>query len=509
MFADASGGGRAGRLRLYAGVHGFVSRGAFGFRQDPGTALNPADDSNMFRSDSDTRQADGVLRAAVDLPGRRALSVAALGFARDQGLPGQQMFAAPTGARFRTGRGLGYARYESSDDLGGGGRLAAQLFASAERDTLDDPNGQVAATPTVTHDTTLSLGASAHARRPLLPWLGAAAMLEGRGETFRPVDDAQTAAGGVPARRLVGAAGAEIDLWLRPLDLDVIPSARVEAVQDVASDRGATVTGMQPPAGAITRALPVLRAGLVRPFGRAVTVKANAGRYARIPTFLELYGMNGRLLGNPTLQPERGDNADLALWIDGAAAGGRVQLASRTTAFGARVQDLIGWEVTSWGQTRAENLSSTRVLGAEQELRVAAGRHARVVAQLTYTDARDEGPSTAHHGRQLPLHPRWHLYGRPELLRLRAGRLVELGAFADADYTAGNHADGANLIALPRRLLIGAGLSAELPRLGLRVTASGQNLGNSSVPDFVGWPLPGRSVFVALGWSSAVQSRSD
>jgi iron complex outermembrane receptor protein len=497
MFGDASGGGRIGRLRLYAGAHGLSSSSAFGFYDDNGTTQNPADDNpSGVRRNADVRQADGVLRAAVDLPGRRELGLGALGFGRDQGLPGRASVQA-TAARFRTARALAYARYESRDDLGGSGRLAVQLFASGQRDELDDELHEVAALPTHTHDTTLSAGASATARRPLLPWLGAAAVVEGRDETFTPRDDLAPTPVGVPARRLFGAGGAELDLHSERARLDVIPSARVELVDDVVTGLDPLTLSPRPADAPITRALPVWRLGLVRTFGEAVSLKANGGRYARIPSFLELYGNSGRLLGNPALQPERGYNADLALWID--AARGRFQLQSRTTAFGSRVDDLIAWRVSAYG-ARAGNLSRTRVLGVEQELRLAFGRHARAAAQATYTDAEDLGASDADGAVQIPFHPRWRFYARPEVGGLSVRGAVELGAYVDGDLTAQNYFDSANLVRVPARLLVGAGVTVDVPRWQLRFSASGQNLNDSRIGDLPNWPLPGRSVLVALAW---------
>jgi outer membrane receptor protein involved in Fe transport len=499
MFGDVTGGGRLGRVRIYAGAHALAAGGSFAFHDDNRTTLNPGDDTaGALRSNNDVRQADGVLRAAVDLPGRRALSLGALAFARDQGIP------SPGSAddRFRMARGLGYLRYESRDDLGAGGRLTAQVFASGERDVFDAP---MDVRPAMTRDTTLSAGAGAHASKPVASWLGVAAVLEARRETFSPTDQALMAPTPVPARRLVAVAGGEIDLWWRRLQLDLIPSARIEAVRDVATVRVFSTAG-QPAAGeVIGRALPILRLGVVRAFGPSVAFKANAGRYARLPSFLELYGNTGRLVGNAGLLPERGTNADVGLSADLAA--GALAVSSRTTAFAARADDLIAWQLSSWGQAQAQNLSSARVLGVEQELRLGLGRHARLVAQGTFTDARDTGPGTAHHGRQLALHPRWHLYGRPELGRVALGRAVVLGAFADADFVAGNYQDAANLSPIPPRVLIGAGVSAEVPRWGIRLVASAQDLNDSRIGDIPNWPLPGRSVFLALAWAGAFHDR--
>jgi len=503
MFGDASGGGRAGPLRLYVGAHGLMSRGGFGFTDDGCTALNPADDQSATRLNNDVRQADGVVRAAVDLPGRRELSAGALAFGRAQGLPGSQC-SAPFGARFRTARGLAYLRYLSRDDLGDGGRLALQLFGSGQRNALDDPFAGASSVSTVTHDTTLSLGASAHARRPVTTWLGAAAILEGRAESFRATDDLAPMPLAVPARRLVGAAGAELDVSVPRLDLDVIPSARVEAVNDVVTGRDPLTAAPRAADAPITRTLPIFRLGIVRAFGPAVALKANAGRYARVPTFFELYGDNGRVLGNPALRPERGTSADLGVWIDVARR--RLALASRTTAYAARVDDLIAWQFGAYG-ARAGNLSQTRVLGAEQELRLGVGRHARAVAQVMYTDARDLGPAgVGGDGVQIPFHPRWHAYARPELVRLAAGRAVEVGAFVDADWRARTYVDLANVAAERPRLLLGVGLTADVPRWQVHLAASGQNLNDSRIGDFPNWPLPGRSFFVSLTWMNAFEN---
>jgi len=500
MFADASGGGRLGRFRLYAGAHGLTSGGTFGFANDAGTPLNPGDDTSALRLNNDVRQADGVLRAVLVLPGRRTLGLGAVGFARDQGLPGLSQYPARY-ARFRTMRGVGYLRYESRDDLGGGGRLAGQVFASAEREVLADQFGEIGGSPAWTHDTTRSLGASTHAARPLTSWLGASAIVEARAETFRPVNELSAMPDALPARRLVAIGGAELDLWWRRLDLDVIPSARLEAERDTATARVISTNGAPEAGTEIARALPIVRLALVRPFGSAVSLKGNVGRYARLPTFLELYGNTGRLLGNAALQPERGTNADVALWIDGG--GGRVRASSRTTVFAAHVDDLISWQIGAW-QAQAQNVASSRVVGVEQELRLELGRHARVVVQATYTDAVDTGPVAAHDGRQLPLHPRWHGYGRPEIVGL-AARGVTFGAFVDGDFRSADYFDPANIVPSPARFLLGAGVSAAVPRLGMRLLASAQDLNDARVPDMPNWPLPGRSLFVALTWEGDFQ----
>ena len=502
LFGDATAGGRVGRLRLYLGVHGYSSRGDYPYTLN-NTSANPATAMAAIRSNNDAKEGNGVLRAALTLAGRRTLSLGLVGFARGEGLPGPTNHIT-TLARFDSIRSLGYLRYESRDDLGPGGRLSVETFASLEHDRVSDPAGEVLNLgPMTTHESTLAEGLTANGSRPFGEWGRAAVVLEGRHESYDMENETTPALSGVPARRLVGVAGGELGVRVRPIDLELIPSARVELMNDV-------VTGLNPntarpiPAGpAVVRTLPVYRLGLVHPLGEAASLKANAGHYERAPSFLELYGNgNDRLLGNPTLRPESGTNADLALWID--RAGPRVAASSRTTLFGALADDLIYWVTSSNGPARAENLSRARVYGLEQELRLAFGRHLRLVGQGTITVAEDESDVVASRGKQIPHHPRYSAYGRPEIADIALPAGLQLAAFADAALFAGSYDDPADIRRVPTQVVVGAGVSLLWPRAGLRATASALNLTDLQTWDISYWPLPGRTIFLALAYDSAV-----
>jgi iron complex outermembrane receptor protein len=503
MFGDVSGGGRAGRLRLYVGLHGLYAQGDYPYRNDMGTAFNLADDVIMPRRNNDVQQGDGVLRAGLALAGRRTLDLGVIAFARDEGLPGIGKY--PTvSARFRTARGLAYLRYESRDDLGPGGRLSAQLYASAQRDRLRDPADETGlGGAAITHDTTTTAGVNAYAARPFDDWARAALVLQGRHESYQPVNELLTVPVGVPARRLAGVVGGEIDLRWQWADLDVIPSARIEAMQDAVSRRDMAGTPIEG-TPAQFRTLPILRLGLVRPLADRprlkVVAKANVGRYARVPSFIELYGNGTSLvLGNADLIPEHGTNADAGIWID--RSGPRLGVVSRTTVFASSVDDLIVWQYSSWGQARADNTARARVLGVEQELRLEIGRWGGLVGQATVLDARDRSDSAAYYGKQLPFHPRYRGYLRPELVRVALPAGLALGAYADADLRTYDYEDRTNLVDLRARLLVGCGVTVAWPRGRLRMTASAANLTGTRGEDVGDWALPGRTFFLALAYA--------
>ena len=504
-FGDVSAGGRLGPVRVYLGAHLYSSQGDYPLQYNL-AVTNPDTGVDTVRENNDTREGNGVFRATLPLRGRRTLALALVGFARAEGLPG------PTGslalhARFHTDRSLGILRYESRDDLGAGSRLSAAAFASIARNRLLDPDAEVQKQPElVFHETSFSAGTTVYGTRPLMEWGRVAGLLEARRETYTPENETDAAAAGLPARRLIGVAGAELTLFAHPLNLEVTPSVRVEGMRD-------TVTGVDPndqpipPGPAIVRWLPTYRLGLVRPLSAAVTLKANVGQYHHAPSFLQLYGDGTRrLLGNPGLVPESGTNADVAAWIDHRGAG--VAVASRTTLFGALADDLIYWLASAGGPSRAENLSRARIYGVEQELQLGLRRHARLVAQGTYLVAEDQSDTPAYHGKQIPHHPRLSAYLRPEVVRMGLPYGLELGGYVDGAILAGDYDDRAHVTAIPPQALVGAGLNLSRPVSRLRFTVSSYNLTGAQAWNFSYWPLPGRTIFASVAYDSALPAEA-
>jgi iron complex outermembrane receptor protein len=499
MFGDATAAGSAGPLHVYAGAHALAGDNGYPFHDDNGTSADPSDDSNGTRQNNHLAQLDGVLRATLDLPGRRGLGLGLIGIARDQGLPGPVPLVTKR-SHFQTTRGIAYLAYDSRDDLGPGGRLHAQLFVAAMRDRFHDPMAEIGAIPALTDDTSISEGASATASRPLASWLRATATAEARRETFQPTNQLDVMPVGVPAERRVAAGGVEADLWWRRADLEIIPSARIEAIRDAVTGRNLLFAQQVAVATPIARVLPVLRFGLSRPLAPGVELKANAGRYARAPSFLELYGDTGPLLGNPTLVAEHGWNGDVGATYRRAA--GRLFVDGRSAIFGAEVDDLIEWELSASGQSRVGNVDRARIWGIEQDLVLRAGRHAAVSGQATYLDARNDGDIASRTGRRLPQRPPYRAYLRPELRRLFEAHGVSAGAYAEADFSAGSPYYASNVAVAPPRLVLGAGVTVDVPRAGARVALSAKNLTNEVTwLDLPSYPLPGRSVFLSLMWS--------
>ena len=279
---------------------------------------------------------------------------------------------------------------------------------------------------------------------------------------------------GLPARRLAGVAGAEIDLRARWANLDVIPSARLEAMQDAsagATPAGSRSTGRRRcPVG-----LPVPALGLVRPLVERPALKspskANVGRYAACPRSSSSMATAPRWswatpVSCPSAAPTR---SGLCRSIARAPASG---CSSRTIAVrrAGRRSHPVAVRVVGAGARRQHGAGahSRRRAGAAP----GAGRHARVVGQGTFLDARDRSAAPAASGNQLPFHPRYRGYVRPELVRM------DLPAAAGAGRLRGRRAAYALLHRRGEPVRLGDSPAARLRRHGrlaartLRLTAA-------------------------------------
>ncbi len=299
-------------------------------------------------------------------------------------------------------------------------------------------------------------------------------------------------------------AGVEAEFRAQKIRLRVLPSLRLEVARDERSGRD-NFAMLRADDAPIVNVVPAARLAVAEQLRENISLRANAGRYSRLPSATELYGDSGFLLGNPQLVPESGWNADVG--ANGRFARGRFRVTADAALFGSFVDNLIQFQQDAYGRARALNVGRARILGAEASLDAGFGRWARLVADGTFTDARDvSDTSLGAHQPQLPNRPRFHFYARPEG-RWPVGREVVLGAYVDVDVTDGNFLDPANLVALPPRVLVGAGLYAEAERAHLIVIASAQNLGDARTFDYAGFPLPSRSFFVSMRLKLSKENR--
>ena len=505
-FGTWSGGGSAAWVGtgadLVARLAGFSSRADFPYHSDNRTLFDPSDDRALRRQNNQLGQLDGAVRGSLRLPGNRRLILATSALTRRQGLP-----ARGTDASFRTKlhrrRALGSLSYLGPTDLGPGGALEASLYGLLATQRLDDPLAEVAFVPADTHDRSTTFGARAVASRRLWPWLKTSVMLDGRHERFVPEDRLRPEQR-PPGSRLFGASGLEASAT-GPRGLLVVANLRVEMARDVVSGTNAygPMAGESAPASYV---LPVARLGLLQTLSGGVDLRANLGRYSRLPSLFERYGNGGLVRGNPALEPETGSTADVGLGWRWTGAAFAVHLDA--ALFANRARDLIHFEEQGYFASYV-NVARSRTLGAELSVNLRLYENLFFVGQATVQDSRDRTPIPSRLDHHLPHQPRVRGYLRPEIRGLTLFGAIAGGLYADAEVVGGFYQDGANLVRNPGRLLFGAGAYLESRRLGLRLLASAYNLGDVRAVDVLEYPVPGRSFFLTLHFTLSTDRSRD
>ena len=186
---------------------------------------------------------------------------------------------------------------------------------------------------------------------------------------------------------------------------------------------------------------------------------------------------------------------------------GPLEIVADAAGFAVLTDDLLVFKQGAYGTARADNIAAARALGVESSAELGY-RVARLYMQATFTDARDRSDVEAARDHQLPYRPRLHLSARPELRGLPVFG-AELGAYVEFDYTGGNFIDPANLVPMPSRLLVGAGASLALDHGHVRVTATVNNLTDSSLYDVLAYPLPGRAFYLTVALATAVSDKEE
>lgn len=501
-----SRGRSAGAITVgYAGA-----TGGFPFADDGGTPELAGDDGTARRTGNDYDRL--LLHARLDhRRGAWRVAVQPLVQVKDQGVPG------PAAAQARRVRlSTVQARTVASvrrHGLGGpGGRLEWLAGVGIQHQRYHDPAGEVGLAIDDQRLRGLDVYLSPRLRLPLWrdAWLGLVA--DQRLELVHVDERAPTVGGSGDARRarLGFGAGVQLEQFLLHDRWLLVPVLRVDGLDSrfaVPSGAGeqddqgadAVTIGLAPRLGTRLRLLP------------GVELRASGGRYFRPPTLAELFGDRGYLVGNEGLRPERGHAVDGGLVVDRRLAG--LQLYAQLAGFATWSRDLVSW-VSAGAVARPINVAAARVRGVESAVAVVpARRWLTLHANYTWLDSRNDSDDPAQRGHPLPGRPRHELFARAtagRAVHVRGVR-VEPRVLYTVDVIAGTFLDPAGRLGLPPRVLQGTGVELHLDErvhLGVEVRnlldvrtatvvlpVAGARPRSVPIADFIGYPLPGRSVW--------------
>jgi len=476
-FGYVAGGNE--RLHLLGGVSAERAENDYSFADDRGTLFQPGDDARRQRSNADSRLFDAWLLGRARPSQHVRLELVANSVSREQGAP--RLALVPSDA----------ARAEFSRSLGALTARFALGHTRQQRLTLRttflDSDQQL-------HDPELELGLLTSETR-----------VQGRRSE-------QHASLSLPLTGTLEATGAA--------DVGFENLKRVDAAEQVSASaatvRAAAKLEWQPLKGFALRGLlasecrslqqseqacaelePVGRVGLGLA-GRGYTLYANLARYQRQPTLGELYGAGIVVRGNAGLRRELGLSADVGA-RGSLALGPRLSVNGEVGAFERRARDLVAYARTAQGYVVPLNVGAARVSGLELGVGAAALGHVSAACNLTLLDARDTSEGRRLRNDLLPFTSRLVLAPRVSVTTgsLRARSLESADFTLDLTYLSNRFADAAGLIVIPEQATLGVSAGAHWLSGSLLTRARLANALDVARFDVVGYPLPGRSLYVS------------
>ncbi len=460
----------------------------FEIRNDNGTSFNPEDDFDERRNNADFAQHDLFGKWQHRFGEDAALTLAVQVFDKDQGLP--DLSNDPdTATRFDTQT----LRLQNRLDLlrfGERGQTSASLnvFAIDKQETFDDRDGQIGLQVQHTRGTTRRGGVDAFVNRQAGDTT-LRGVVESYNETYEFEDLLGVLAGSESERDAV-TLGAELNRYTLNNRLILSGVVRNQWVWDELEATDASV-GIPPTVERKSYEFFSPQAGVKYVLNADSHIKANVGRYARIPAFFELFGDRGFFLGNEALVPETGTNVDAGIqytWF----APGRWYHRARTSGeiFYTRAEDLIVRVFDAQGVGRSDNVSRATVKGISLSVHVTPLADLQATVATTYMDTRIGSELSAFDDNQLP--------GRfAQTYRLTLAYMHAPWRYAfESQLREDMFFDSANLLPAEEQSFSNVVAQRKTGRWETEMRLD--NVFDEELQDFNGFPRPGRALLASL-----------
>jgi len=488
-FTVASLGGEKRRLLLGARVE--QAQNDYPFLDDNGTLAVPEDDRERRLENADAALIDlwALGRTAV---GRGHVDIVLNQFEREQGAPGlanvptheARQRSSRTLVAISAGAPLGDASIGASTTLHlGRAVILDPLFEAGE-----NPGELALGTDRVASDgdrieQELSLRLPIGTGNVLRAVVGASGEGLSRRESTQPGDD-------------------------EPVLSEERFTARAAVAATVAATREVSIRPLAALECHATGAVANATCDIIEPSGRLGALAAlgdfalfgGVGRYARVPTLGELYGMSVVVRGQPTLESETGVTVDAGARFTRPLAPGSRPLYVGLSGYVRSVKNLVTFVRTAQDYVVPTNLGEARVMGLELEAGAGFARYFSGDLALTLLDPRDQTPGRTLVNDIVPYQSR--LVVAPGL-RVTSPELGD--ALLDRAslglrlvYQSSRYADPAGQAVIPEQASFD--LDTALECLDGHAVLRGRVADLFDAPrfDVVGFPLPARSFFVSL-----------
>ena len=461
-----------------------TSQNDFRFWDDNGTSYNRDDDGWARRANSDFHSFRGLVKLGRGFGEARFQVHNTFDLSRS-GISGTGIHQARR-SRLDSWRNLSEANLHGpwAGGVGGYGLKAYYAAATNEYKDLHNEVGFGAQ-----HDRNTTLGAGARAElHALVPERGLVTLFAaGHSEDFEPENRLQRNSPSIHARRYRTALGAEMESLPVARRFTLTAGGQAERLHDRLLSRPGFLASAFESGRRSTETIWGFRFGTSMELTRALFLKANRGSYQRPPSFFELFGDRGAVVGDPDLVSEDGEKWDLGLDVRDLF-GGALQRAE-VVYYESAVKNLIRFVQSTQQVTEPHNIEKAHHRGLEVRFNLNLFR-TRIGGSYVYQRAESRSPLIYERGNDLPNAPR-HRFG----LQLSTGASGS-GLRYTFDRESRSFLDRANLNSIPARSVHTMGFDLRVGA-GAVLSMEVRNLGNNQVADVWGYPLPGRSYFIS------------
>lgn len=487
---------RIGQVGMLAHLTYLGSQGDFTYESDNGTDQNRHDDFTATRMNNAFDAVGLLLKGTYDLGDSMAIDAAQEFLSKTQGVPGPGNVPQGADNRFLETslfqvRSLTYARLRTRGLAGAPVDAAASVFGVYNLQEFSDPLGAFGSVVDTRNQTALA-GANTTGTwyapfEQSISWFTEAAYEEFF--PFNATNEPELPNNGPNQTRTRFTVAAQDALPLLAENRVVlVPSLRYEhLIDDFSGVNAANIPDSAPQT--TNRDLWTPAIGVQARLTPWLSLRGNFGQFQRAPSFAELFGNGGSVVGNANLKAETGINRDVGFLASTGAVGWLDRAQLEYAYFHNDVDDLITFEQVSRTQFKAENIGRARLVGHELAITATAVSHLSQELNYTHQDTANlSQPFPSPEGNQLPLRPADQLFARTELFN-RWGKL-----FYECTYISSNPTDPVNFIIVPSRSIHTVGLVAT-PRDWLAIKFEAANITNADVRDLGDFPLPGLSFF--------------
>ncbi|MGC4070243.1 MAG: TonB-dependent receptor [Polyangiaceae bacterium] len=477
------GGTKQGPVRILLGLSAERASNRYPFVNDNGMLLSDAPRTTEQRRNADERTIDGWLLGRGELGRHFTLDLMMNGAWREAGVMRLALLQSRE-ARKTTSRRLVQLKLKGPLDEAQSAVLTARTALVEGGVVLDDPLRELSIETDHSRivdrrlEQTMALDVSSIERLRLRPVVDLA-----RETIERTPSDVELSGTARQSIRLGTQAEYDVTSWLLGHAL-----LNLECHHTGARERGYCDERL--PTGRFGITLRVLGARLY----------GSAGRYLRVPTLGELYGLSGTVQGNRRLEPETGSTYDLGVRYSAAVGRTLREVYLDVFSYVRNADELVAYARTGQGFVRPYNVNAARVMGVESLLGAHLGEMVSAEFVATITDPRDVSAERQTKNDLLPYRSR--LIAAPRLradYRAAHGKNPSsAGGQLSSVYQSSRYADPAGLAVIGEQLTWDLEAYLGLFADGLTLRGRVSDLFDARRTDVVGYPLPGRSIYLGI-----------